>query len=59
MSNTERSFSARRTEQMAAQYLAEYGTVEAAQTAIIHGSGLEYEAAERVCAELELLGDTE
>lgn len=50
-------FNARRAEQIAREYLAEYGTVDAAMSAVVHGAGLDFEAAERVCAELELIGE--
>lgn len=56
-SKAKQSFTARRAEQIAQDYLAEYGTIDAAMVAVTHGSGLDWEAAERVCAELELIGE--
>lgn len=58
MSNlAKKGFNARRAQQIAQEYLAEYGTVDAALDAVVHGSGLDWEGVERVCVELELLGE--
>jgi anti-sigma regulatory factor (Ser/Thr protein kinase) len=51
------SFTDRRLSQIANEYLSEYGTVEAAQNAVIHGGELESEAAERVCCKIEEIGE--
>ena len=49
------TFMDRRVKQIAQEYIAEYGTVDAAMTALVHGSEFTNDMIELVCDELDLM----